>query len=228
MDYPNFSIVHANVDCNLRFNRYVHLCANLTHIYSSHKLISEPTSISVENSTTIRKPIKQCPDDNRAWNVFILYKHTSTGAQKRLIRCVHLQVQRTYEAYKNYCVDATKTQTFLDLRMENLLKIWRTHLGVQFTYDSHIDPYMSSVKSFTNKATPYQITMVKTIQSDVHCDVGMFMCTEDQTCLLDIKVCDDKYDCTDESDELECNQPVCIHQGSGKGVNSLLHLCYNS
>ena len=220
IDVPNFSIVHANVDCQLQFTRYVHVCENRTSFYQGMSQMTwEPTAINFLKTTSgISRPYLYCPDDGRAWNVFIVYK--SNLRLESRIRCAHLDVNGTYKAYKRYCTKSIKTNTSYSIFSEHLQNIWRHHIGIPNAFEaSHFMNTMRMVKM----KTPYQIMYAEPKARSSPCPSGMFSC-DNGTCILDTQLCDGNGNCVDKSDELHENcEAVCIVLGVKKHV-SIIHV----
>ena len=103
------------------------------------------------------------------------------------------------------------------------MDIWRTHLGIEFAYLHHLDPHMNSINQVLYKGTPYQINMTAPVASGpvLGCVDGMFMC-HDQTCILDVEMCDGDYDCVDKSDEIQC-EAICTYIGAPQNVSDYIH-----
>ena len=206
LDAPGFSTVQANVACNLKFTRYVHLCSNYTRLSSDVILTPDPVSVGIGHNNDITQPRVYCPEDNQAWNV--LFIPSDVGGDE-VIKCVHLDISKTVRGYRKYCNSGKEPIYGMDFRLiKYIVDLWRRHIGVPLSYEG---------PGNVNYKTPYFVNERNTVRRVWECLDGLFQCA-DGTCLLDIRMCDGKQDCVDGSDELHCDH-VCIYNGVGKQVS---------
>ena len=203
---PNYSIVNANIDCDRKFTRQALICAHNLHHYRK----AVPTEIEI-NTNHLLHPRMFCPEDGAAWN------HYKTGIKETLSQCIHVDVRETYKLYKDYCSNTNMTGITVNPILQFAMHIWSRHMGVPLVFDDTGLPSMMIEKL----PGPF---LVKTADIEMHsgtwnCSHGLFQC-HDGTCLLDIQVCNGKYECMDHSDELEsvCHA-VCIHLRQEKFVS---------
>ena len=213
IDAPNLSIVHTNVDCNLKFTRYSHVCANNTAISKSRpKREMEYMEVQLRKNHIIQRPRYFCPRGKTSW---VVYKAiTSTRI------CAHLDVTKTYQSYNKFCEQAIKLGTFINLELESTMMIWSKHIGIPLLYNFQFDPYMNLLRQMVTE-TPYNIRITGPKKYTWKCSEGLFECL-DGTCILDIRVCDGKPDCIDKSDELTCST-VCKDGDVEKTVSNIVN-----